>query len=768
MTHIFSNVVADISDDLKDRFPSGFDFHSMVNKVCKDADVKIHFNDTAGYKLQGFWLSIEHAYSLLATALLEYGKNEKHYLDQNDRCDTNKKQIKKFVEVVEDTRDNKGERSTEFTKVLACNKSDDLSETPQNDTAENEGKRKLRPKRKQTTQPIFHSDSDTEDEPACIDASNSASFDNVASEKQTDEKINTKKCRGRPRKYPPGFVKSKIYHKYRTKLIGYVKKKNKENTIHTSQKRKRGRPRKTEDDVEGDFPCQDCDLVAKSRNALGDHRHRVHLSCPTKCDICCKVFPNFRYMKRHRASHVEPQHCCDICGKMYKIKKAMLDHKKTHDKNYVRPSFDCHLCSKNFCNRYILDCHIKAEHLGQKKSYLCSVCGKSFTTRHSLAEHSNAHTGAKPHVCEMCGKGFTYESALRDHKFTHANNKQFVCHLCNKSFNQRSGLKMHLRIHADVKKFVCSECGRSFTQKQALQRHFRVHKGEKPFICKLCSRSFTDASIIRRHLILVHKINKDAKSWREDIICQVKAALNYHVEKISQNVDENETQTQEANSSDDAKQIAEKQPEPSSEKANEADLHQPPSLDTQPSVKFYEYQTQNEHLESFDSDRHSTDHPRLENSENQHVSQDAHFLDARKHWFDNSEKPLEHGSQPRVISDRQSTCTVQSDGNSDGQNHLYHASQGRGHTHDQQPEGFNFKSESPNPDVYAHRPLQRDSRYSGIPHSQNVAGNRTDQASSGSGSQAWPMYAYYSHLASQFGMNLNDYTYINSHGNPHQ
>ncbi|KAL8617116.1 hypothetical protein ACOMHN_014286 [Nucella lapillus] len=91
---------------------------------------------------------------------------------------------------------------------------------------------------------------------------------------------------------------------------------------------------------------------------------------------------------------------------------------------------------------------------------------------------------------------------------------------------------MHLRIHKAVKQFQCPECGREFTQKQALQRHERVHKGVKPFTCRLCSRSFSDASVVRRHLTLVHKIHKDAKTWREDIISTVQPDLDFHVSLV--------------------------------------------------------------------------------------------------------------------------------------------------------------------------------------------------------------------------------------------
>lgn len=343
--------------------------------------------------------------------------------------------------------------------------------------------------------------------------------------------------RGRPRKNKSPFhlpVKKVVKKRgpYKNRRVVIPLKSVSQSELLTS--RRRGRPKVYDDEGRSDFPCPDCSFVAKIRAKLRSHRLRMHLSSPTKCDLCTKVFPNKRYMLRHRSSHVAPQHCCDVCGKMYKIRKAMLEHRKTHDTAYKKTKVKCEHCPKAFCNRYILECHVRDIHMGQKKSYLCSTCGKSFTTKHSLAEHTNAHTGVKPHVCEHCGKSFSYESALRDHRYTHTDAKHFWCNHCQKGFSQRSGLKMHMRIHRQHKMFICSECGRGFTQKQALQRHERVHKGEKPFVCKHCGRFFTDASIIRRHLKLVHKIHKDANNWREDIVCTVRNLNEYQVHKVDE------------------------------------------------------------------------------------------------------------------------------------------------------------------------------------------------------------------------------------------
>lgn len=337
-------------------------------------------------------------------------------------------------------------------------------------------------------------------------------------------KVNTSTAKnmGQPEEDPPKSTKASPTKKKR--LVGEEKmpiEKEPDNNEHEIEK-----PLKVKDAMtqlrtsEEDYACEYCDFVGKNRKAFSDHTQLLHLGKPTKCDICNKVFPNERYMKRHRDTHCGPNYRCDQCGKMYKIQRALQNHIKKHDATYKAPEFQCDMCHKSFCNNYILECHKKSEHLGIKRSFLCSTCGKSFTTKHTLQQHINLHIGARPHKCEKCGKSFTYESALRDHKLIHDGKKQFFCSdpYCNKAFRQRSALRMHEKIHKVDKDFICRECGRGFTQKQALQRHMRAHKGDKPFSCKLCGRSFGDPSIIRRHIILVHKINKDPAVWKEDII----------------------------------------------------------------------------------------------------------------------------------------------------------------------------------------------------------------------------------------------------------
>ncbi|KAK6975712.1 hypothetical protein BgiMline_022091 [Biomphalaria glabrata] len=568
MATVFSNVQADISDELISKFPPEFDFDALLRKICDYAGVSIDptvtmdktdcgedplllLNKPLKYRVKGLWLGMEKTYRHLVMALNFYGTGLAQAFEDQENINLDVSPDEQEI-----LNDDNGAVYNPQMKTIPQDTSEDSKrqrrprKSPRQSrkfieeiTDVNFGENGLDEHLLKPKSEVVVSNNEERTCEAHLEESVGEEYNSLEENLQqvhTDCKEEVKeqqiRKRGRPRKNSSPFhlttkklVKTKSSQQ-KPKIISVSTVSESEN--HPS--RRRGRPKVYNDEEQSEFPCSDCSFVAKKRAKLRSHKLRMHLASPTKCDLCTKVFPNKRYMLRHRASHVAPQHCCDVCGKMYKIRKAMLEHRKTHDMEFKKTKMKCETCSKSFCNRYILECHIRDIHMGQKKSYLCATCGKSFTTKHSLAEHNNAHTGVKPHVCEHCGKSFSYESALRDHRFTHTDSKHFWCTHCQKGFSQRSGLKMHMRIHRQHKSFVCPECGRGFTQKQALQRHERVHKGEKPFVCKHCGRFFTDASIIRRHLILVHKINKDSNHWREDIVCTVKPQNDYQVKKVGE------------------------------------------------------------------------------------------------------------------------------------------------------------------------------------------------------------------------------------------
>lgn len=317
---------------------------------------------------------------------------------------------------------------------------------------------------------------------------------------------------------------------------------------------KRGKGRK-----KGEFMCNepDCIFVCKSKQELKDHKRTIH-GTKFKCDHCEKTFGISRDRNRHiKSVHHEERHFCIECNKYYKTRKVYEEHLRSHLEGYVKPVFECEICHRSFSSKYNLATHIKAEHLGMRKSFMCPTCGRTFTQKNSYRQHANVHAGIKPYVCDQCGKAFSYEKSLKEHKFIHDGIRRFQCPVCQKYFLQSTSLRIHIKIHNDTRDHICSTCGKGFTQKQALIRHERLHTGDKPFTCSLCAKTFSDYSIIRRHMILIHK--KDPKQWQESVVSHVKPRKEYYINggPGPANVRKTQTGTQKVQDLDEAEYVAE-------------------------------------------------------------------------------------------------------------------------------------------------------------------------------------------------------------------
>ncbi|XP_060084254.1 zinc finger protein 93-like [Ylistrum balloti] len=542
MTLIFSKVRADVAKDFVLRFPEHFDFTGMLCRIGEDFGVSV-IKGSGFYRLEGQWLPIGQIHEALTKTLAMYEASGTIRADNTtERCNAKNSRItdsptsrielntKVESQLESDAKTDKGPD----VNVKDMDRDDDCGD-------ENHKFNSL----KNTISDIYTS-LVTEGEGITTNHHNNAQNDvqkmkdivvleedkHLPLVKKNLTFIESCRVNSFNDKFALSTLKINNCCTTSNKSLSGEKNCDKISSVSSKQREIVEQPDKTSvsikkcykrikmDKCEADrYQCVECNFTHKNHTAVRQHFSRMHRVEPTKCNVCQKLFPSKRYAKRHcRLVHRDSQYCCDVCGKTYKFLQTLEGHLKSHRVGYVKPDFPCHMCEKIFSSNHVLKCHMKSIHFGENRTYLCPVCGKCFTTKHSLNMHQNVHSGSRPFTCKICGKSFTYDSALRDHKLIHSGKKNFECKICNKAFQQRSGLQMHAKIHDEKKAFECKDCGRAFIQKQSLQRHERSHKGEKPFSCKVCGRFFGDSGIIRRHLIMVHKINKDAKSWREDIV----------------------------------------------------------------------------------------------------------------------------------------------------------------------------------------------------------------------------------------------------------
>jgi len=143
-----------------------------------------------------------------------------------------------------------------------------------------------------------------------------------------------------------------------------------------------------------------------------------------------------------------------------------------------------------------------------EKKFACPKCGKRFKNKSGLSNHKVIHNGLKPHKCRFagCGKAFARSCDLTRHTRLHTGDKPFVCKYkgCGKSFTRSVQLRLHVMDHTGLRPFRCEICKKGFKTLQNAQIHRRTHTGEKPYQCQICKKRFTQSSSLRTHMSSLH------------------------------------------------------------------------------------------------------------------------------------------------------------------------------------------------------------------------------------------------------------------------
>ncbi|XP_033609530.1 gastrula zinc finger protein xLCGF3.1 isoform X1 [Cryptotermes secundus] len=224
--------------------------------------------------------------------------------------------------------------------------------------------------------------------------------------------------------------------------------------------------------------CTVCGYAATYKGILREHLKRHFGEFNFHCELCGKGCYSNMELQRHSNLHTgERPFGCNVCGKKFISKCYLMRHKE--------------------------DTHPGIQKDGSTiafMGYSCEICGKVYKVKKSLQLHSGGHTGKnRLYLCDICGKVLTSNVLLEAHKRIHTGEKPFGCNICGKHFAVKQGLRFHLRTHTGEKPYTCDHCGKSFTQQSSLVVHKRYHTGQRPFSCQLCSKGFVTRTLLKIH-----------------------------------------------------------------------------------------------------------------------------------------------------------------------------------------------------------------------------------------------------------------------------
>ncbi|KXJ74831.1 hypothetical protein RP20_CCG012891 [Aedes albopictus] len=277
-----------------------------------------------------------------------------------------------------------------------------------------------------------------------------------------------------------------------------------------------------------DMKCPFCSEQFEKYDLLKTHCRQVHNE--KGYAICCSSkLHTFKRLKEHILVHIDPTAFrCNICDKNLTSTKNLIRHHNALHPAGGDKTYDCEVCSKKFTALYMLNDHVKFEHLRDQK-FGCPHCSKRFISSKRLSDHVRViHEKVTGMTCDICSKVFMGKCNLDRHRSTHST-VRVNCPICQQSLKNEWTLQKHLQRHREAtmdlkcefcdkrspslhalrqhiqtahiqeRNHRCTTCGKTFKRSTTLKAHMLIHTNELPIACDLCEKRCRTASLLHGH-----------------------------------------------------------------------------------------------------------------------------------------------------------------------------------------------------------------------------------------------------------------------------